>query len=63
MKSNLVYNVYLEDVNKREIVSYNIFMNLRFYNDLLKLKKQFNKDVKQFKKENDILSCLEKFDK
>lgn len=61
MKSDLVYNVYLEDVNKKEIVSYNIFTNLWFYNDLLKIKKQFNKDLKQFKKENDILNCLYKF--
>lgn len=63
MKLNLVYNVYLEDINAHEIKSYNIFEHEGFYNDLLKIKKQFKKDLKQFLKENGQYNILPKYQK
>lgn len=63
MKSNLIYNVYIEDVNAREIQAYNVFSHWGFLKDLFKIKTQFKKEVKRFKKENDISTCLDKFQK
>ena len=53
MKKELIYNVYFEDFNDRKIVIYNIFNHYRFYDSLVKIKKEsgdnfdsFSADVK-----------------
>ena len=44
----LVYNVYLEDCNSREIIVYNIFNHSRFYEDLIKIKKTNGETFESF---------------
>lgn len=47
-KEELVYNVYFEDFNERKIVIYNIFSHYRFYDSLLKIKKENADDFDAF---------------
>ena len=45
----LVWNVFLSDINKKEIIVYNIFSHYSFYNDL-KEELKSNNDKEEFSK-------------
>lgn len=47
----LVWNVYYEDFNKRQIVSYNVFEHYRFRNEVVETFERNEKDFENFKKE------------
>lgn len=47
-RNDLEWNVFIENPNSRKIEKYNIFSHFHFYNEILKLKKE----VKKFLKEN-----------
>lgn len=52
-KSNskkLVWNVFIEDINQRNIIPYNIFEHGSFYNDIYNLNKNLNKEVELYRK-------------
>lgn len=52
-KSNpkkLVWNVFIEDINAKKIIPYNIFEHGSFYNDLYNLNKNINKEVELYRK-------------
>ncbi len=44
----LIYNVYIEDFNNKDIIKYNIFDHYYFYNDLVKHKKKYGKEFNEF---------------
>ena len=50
-KKDLIYNVWIEDINSKKIEIYNVFRNSRFYNGLITAKKHFKKtnDIETFK--------------
>ena len=51
---NLVWNVMHEDWNARKIVVFNIFEHGGFFEDLIRIKKEMQK---QFGKENETIQC------
>lgn len=53
---NLVWNVFVEDINAKKIIPYNIFDHGCFYNDLYRLNKNLNREVEQYRKllESDV---------
>ena len=44
----LIYNVYFEDFNARQIVTYNIFRHSAFYEALINTKKKYKEDFEGF---------------
>lgn len=45
----LVWNVFIEDINQRKIIPYNIFDHGSFYNGLCRLNKNLNKEVELYR--------------
>lgn len=73
----LEWNVYLDDINKRKIIIFNVFKHWAFYEDLKKIIKKYT-DIKDFSEElrkiciyyfwskceyEIILTCWPKWDK
>lgn len=52
MKTDLCWNVYSEDFNAREIKSYNIFNHYGFLTDLMRIRKELDKQVSAYIKAN-----------
>lgn len=61
MIRELKYYVYYEEINRREIIKYNIFDHGGFYQDLIKIKKEFKKAYKKFWKEHDKYDSVNEF--
>lgn len=57
MEEKLVYNVYMEDFNKREIKKFNVFNHYSFYNGLLKCKKKYKNQFNEFSNAVKELLC------
>ena len=47
----LEWNVYIENFNKKEITTYNIFTHYSFYKDLIKIKEKYGKKKSKFVEE------------
>ena len=46
----LMWNVFIEDINQKQIIPYNIFDHGSFYNSLYNLNKNINKEVELYRK-------------
>ncbi len=47
----LTWNVYIENFNTKEIQTYNIFTHYNFYNDLIRIKQECEKNKSKFREE------------
>lgn len=57
----LVWNAYIENINRREIETYNIFNHRGFYEDLYKVTQKYKTASKVAIKPAESKKCLEEF--
>lgn len=57
----LTWNVYVEDINRHEIVPYNVFDHGSFYRDVYKLVKAYRKNTKEALKPSEAKKFLNEF--